>query len=66
VTKLKDNGPLIAALLAVAIAGMGWLRSDGGRSQQLADINQQVSRLEQQVEHMQQEMDQYLFVHDGH
>jgi sensor domain CHASE-containing protein len=64
--RLKDNGPLIAALVAVVIAGMGWVRSDGGRSQQLSDLTQQVSRLEQQVSHMQQSLDQYLLIHDGH
>lgn len=65
-TKLKDNGPLIVALTAILIAVVPWVRNDGGRSQQLADLTQQVSRLEQQVGHMQQELDQYLLVHDGH
>lgn len=64
--KLKDNGAIIAVIAALGIAATGWLRSDGGRSQQLADLSQQVSRLEQQVGHMQQELDQYLLVHDGH
>jgi len=64
--KLRDSGPLVAAIAAILIAATGWLRSDGSRSQQLADVQAQVSQISQQMQRLQQEIDEYLLHHDGH
>lgn len=63
---VKDKGALIAAMVALLITCLGWVRSDAGRSQALSDLTAQVQRMETQLNQMQSELDRYLLLHDGH
>lgn len=63
---IRDRGAVICAGVAIVLALVTWVRADGGRSQQLADLTAQVQTLEVQLQHMQSEMDSYFLAHDGH
>jgi uncharacterized protein YxeA len=65
-TKIKDKGALIAALVAIALSLVSWMRADAGRTQQLADLQANVQHIEQQMQRFQADFDQYLYQHDGH
>ena len=62
---IKDKGALIAALVAIVLSLVSWMRADAGRTQQLADLQANVQHIEQQMQKFQSDLDQYLFRHDG-